>query len=61
MMSDSAGYVTDESWRCTKTVYEDSMLPGFNDSTWKAPYVFKVNEDQTIAPLVTSLHTFYNI
>jgi hypothetical protein len=41
--SDSAGYVTDDGWKCTKDVYADWMLPDYDDSVWPTALVEEMN------------------
>jgi hypothetical protein len=45
--SDSAGFVTDGSWKCTQKVYADWMLPDYDDSAWPAAMVEEVNGNRT--------------
>jgi len=49
MASDSAGDVTDASWKCTRVYYVDWVLPEFNDSSWPAVWVKTANGDRSSA------------
>jgi len=50
LASDSAGYVTDASWKCTGNNFADWMLTSFNDSAWPTPVMGKINEDNSVGP-----------
>jgi len=52
LASDSAGYVTDASWKCTGNNYADWMLTSFDDSAWPIPVMVKINEDHSVGPYV---------
>jgi len=41
--SDSAGHVTDSSWKCTSSVYANWTATSFNDSLWPAAVQESIN------------------
>jgi len=49
LASDSAGLVTNTSWKCTRNVYADWMLTSFDDSAWPTPLVKKINGQRDIS------------
>jgi hypothetical protein len=47
LASDSAGFVTDGTWKCTKNVYSDWMLTSFDDSAWPTALVEEMNGNRS--------------
>jgi len=52
LASDSAGLITDASWKCSKAPDVNWMLPAFNDSSWPTPVLNTFNGDSSVDPCV---------
>jgi len=50
LTSDSEGYVTSASWKCTQVFHPNWMLPDFDDTAWPAALVLSQNGDDSTAP-----------